>query len=122
MKYSIEIENGIAKETLVFNGKVYVKTTKKTVAPKKTTVKKPAKKVETKIEVKKETKVDTKVKKEKVKVPFKERVKRFFNSPQPLIVILAIMVVGLLIYNIQITINLGCHFFLQIVSVVRLYP
>lgn len=30
MKYSIEIENGTAKETLVFNGKVYVKTTTET--------------------------------------------------------------------------------------------
>ena len=30
MKYTIEIENGIAKETLVFNGKVYLRTTKKT--------------------------------------------------------------------------------------------
>ena len=30
MKYSVEIENGIAKETLVFNGKEYVRTTKKT--------------------------------------------------------------------------------------------
>ena len=30
MKYSIEIKNGIAKETLLFNGKVYNKTTKKT--------------------------------------------------------------------------------------------
>ena len=29
MKYSVEIENGIAKETLVFNGKEYVRTTKK---------------------------------------------------------------------------------------------
>lgn len=31
MKYLVEIENGIAKETLVFNGKEYVRTTKKTV-------------------------------------------------------------------------------------------
>ena len=30
MKYSVEIENGIAKETLVFNGKEYSRTTKKT--------------------------------------------------------------------------------------------
>ena len=30
MKYSVEIENGTAKETLVFNGKVYVRTSKKT--------------------------------------------------------------------------------------------
>lgn len=30
MKYSIEIENGIAKETLVFNDKEYNRTTKKT--------------------------------------------------------------------------------------------
>jgi len=30
MKYSVEIENGMAKETLVFNGKEYVKTTRKT--------------------------------------------------------------------------------------------
>ena len=30
MKYSVEIENGIAKETLVFNGKEYVRTTKAT--------------------------------------------------------------------------------------------
>lgn len=30
MKYSVEIENGVAKETLVFNGKGYVRTTKKT--------------------------------------------------------------------------------------------
>lgn len=30
MKYSVEIENGTAKETLVFNDNVYVKTTKKT--------------------------------------------------------------------------------------------
>ena len=30
MKYSVEIKNGIAKETLVFNGKKYVRTTKKT--------------------------------------------------------------------------------------------
>ena len=30
MKYSVEIENGIAKETLVFNGKEYVRTTRKT--------------------------------------------------------------------------------------------
>ena len=78
-----------------------VKTTKKTVAPKKTTVKKPAKKVETKIEVKKETKVDTKIKKEKVKVPFKERVKRFFNSPQPLFVVFILIIVGLLMYIVQ---------------------
>jgi hypothetical protein len=30
MKYSIEIENGIANETLVFNGKEYKRATKKT--------------------------------------------------------------------------------------------
>lgn len=30
MKYSVEIKNGIAKETLVFNGKEYARTTKKT--------------------------------------------------------------------------------------------
>lgn len=30
MKYSVEIKNGIAKETLVFNGKEYTRTTKKT--------------------------------------------------------------------------------------------
>lgn len=30
MKYSVDIENGIAKETLVFNGKEYVRTTEKT--------------------------------------------------------------------------------------------
>lgn len=30
MKYSVEIKNGIAKETLVFNGKEYVRTTKQT--------------------------------------------------------------------------------------------
>lgn len=30
MKYSVEIKNGIAKETLVFNGKQYTRTTKKT--------------------------------------------------------------------------------------------
>ena len=30
MKYSVEIKNGIAKETLVFNGKEYKRTTKKT--------------------------------------------------------------------------------------------
>jgi hypothetical protein len=30
MKYSVDIENGIAKETLVFNGKEYVRTTYKT--------------------------------------------------------------------------------------------
>lgn len=30
MKYSVEIKNGIAKEILVFNGKEYVRTTKKT--------------------------------------------------------------------------------------------
>lgn len=30
MKYSVEIKNGIAKETLVFNGKEYVRTTKTT--------------------------------------------------------------------------------------------
>lgn len=30
MKYSVEIENGVAKETLVFNGKEYLRTTKKT--------------------------------------------------------------------------------------------
>lgn len=30
MKYSVEIENGIAKETLIFNGKEYNRTTKKT--------------------------------------------------------------------------------------------
>lgn len=30
MKYSVEIKNGIAKETLVFNGKEYVRTTEKT--------------------------------------------------------------------------------------------
>ncbi len=27
MKYSVEIENGVAKETLVFNGKEYTRTT-----------------------------------------------------------------------------------------------
>lgn len=32
MKYSVNIENGIAKETLVFNGKEYVRTTKKMLA------------------------------------------------------------------------------------------
>lgn len=31
MKYSVDIENGIAREILVFNGKEYVRTTKKTV-------------------------------------------------------------------------------------------
>lgn len=31
MKYSVDIENGIARELLVFNGKEYVRTTKKTV-------------------------------------------------------------------------------------------
>ncbi len=30
MKYSVVIENGIAKETLEFNGKEYVRTTAKT--------------------------------------------------------------------------------------------
>lgn len=30
MKYSVEIENGIAKETLVFNGKEYTRITKTT--------------------------------------------------------------------------------------------
>lgn len=30
MKYSVEIRDGIAKETLVFNGKEYSRTTKKT--------------------------------------------------------------------------------------------
>lgn len=30
MRYSVEIENGIAKETLVFNDKEYVRTTEKT--------------------------------------------------------------------------------------------
>lgn len=30
MKYSVEIKNGIAKETLVFNGKEYTRTTYKT--------------------------------------------------------------------------------------------
>lgn len=30
MRYSVEIKNGIAKETLVFNDKEYTKTTKKT--------------------------------------------------------------------------------------------
>ena len=30
MKYSVEIKNGVAKETLVFNGKEYVRTTEKT--------------------------------------------------------------------------------------------
>lgn len=30
MKYSIEIKNGVAKETFVFNNKDYVRTTKKT--------------------------------------------------------------------------------------------
>lgn len=30
MKYSVEIKNGIAKETLVFNDKEYVRTTEKT--------------------------------------------------------------------------------------------
>ena len=29
MKYSVEIENGIAKETLVFNGRSYIRTTKR---------------------------------------------------------------------------------------------
>ena len=64
--------------------------TKKTSSPKKEikkVVKTTAKVAEKKIEVKKDTKVDTKIKKEKVKVPFKERVKRFFNSPQPLFVV-----------------------------------
>lgn len=28
MKYSVNVENGIAKETLVFNGNEYVRTTK----------------------------------------------------------------------------------------------
>ena len=77
------------------------KTTKKTVAPKKTTVKKPTKKVETKVEVKKDIKVDTKVKKEKVRVPFKERAKKFFNSPQPLFVVFTLIIVGLLMYIVQ---------------------
>ena len=30
MKYSVDIKNGIAKETLVFNGKEYTRTTEKT--------------------------------------------------------------------------------------------
>ena len=30
MKYSVEIENGVAKETLVFNGKEYTRTTERT--------------------------------------------------------------------------------------------
>lgn len=30
MKYSVEIENGVAKETLVFNGKEYIRTTRTT--------------------------------------------------------------------------------------------
>lgn len=30
MKYSVDIENGVAKETLVFNGKEYTRTTKTT--------------------------------------------------------------------------------------------
>jgi hypothetical protein len=30
MKYLVEIQNGIAKETLVFNGKEYARTTEKT--------------------------------------------------------------------------------------------
>ena len=69
--------------------------------PKKTVKKTTAKKVETKLEVKKDIKVDTKVNKEKVKVPFKERVKRFFNSPQPLFVVFILIIVGLLMYIVQ---------------------
>ena len=30
MKYSVDIENGIAKEALLFNGRKYVRTTEKT--------------------------------------------------------------------------------------------
>jgi hypothetical protein len=72
-------------------------TTKKTVA-KKTTVKKtttkkvePKKVEEKKVEVKKEVKTNG----------FVAKLKKFFNSPQPLIVVLALMVVALLIYNVN---------------------
>ena len=71
------------------------KTTKKPVEKKTTTKKTTVKKVEKKVEIK-----PVEIKKIE-KVSFKDRLKKFFNSPQPLIVILAIMVVGLLIYNIQ---------------------
>ena len=72
------------------------KTTKKPVEKKTTVKKKVTKKVETK---KEEVKVE--VKKESKLTKIKDKLKRFFNSSQPLIVVLALMVVALLIYNIN---------------------
>lgn len=72
------------------------KTTKKPVEKKTTVKKKVTKKVETK---KEEVKVE--VKKESKLTKIKDKLKIFFNSSQPLIVVLALMVVALLIYNIN---------------------
>ena len=81
-------------------------TTKKPVE-KKTVAKKPAakktttKKVVKKIDVKKDEVKKTEIKKEKVKVSLKERLKRFFNSPQPLFVMFTLIIIGLLLYIVQ---------------------
>ena len=88
------------KETKTTKTPVEKKTT-----TKKTTVKKPVKKttekkVVTKIEVKKDELKKTEIKKVE-KVSFKDKLKKFFNSPQPLFIVFIIMILGLLFYNIQ---------------------
>ncbi len=74
------------------------KTTTKKPATKKTTVKKTVAK---KVEVKPVEEKKVEVKKESKLKAIGARLKRFFNSPQPLIVVLALMVVALLIYNVN---------------------
>lgn len=85
------------------------KTTKKPVEKKttvkKTTVKKPVKKtaektISTKVEVKKEDIKKVEIKKVE-KVSFKDKLKKFFNSPQPLFIVFIIIILGLLFYNVQ---------------------
>lgn len=86
------------------------KTTKEPVVKKstvkKTAVKKPVKKVTetkviTKIEVKKDELKKTEIVSKKEKISLKDKLKNFFNSPQPLFVVFIFIILGLLFYNIQ---------------------
>ena len=75
------------KETKTTKKPVEKKTVKKTIVKKAVVVKEaPTKKEVVAV---------------KTKPSFMDKVKKFFNSPQPIIIVLAIMVIGLLIYNIQ---------------------
>ncbi len=76
-------------------------TKKETKTTKKTTVKKAPSTKKTTIKTPVEVKEEVKVVEKKVKTPLKERVKKFFNSPQPLFVVFILIIVALLMYIVQ---------------------